>query len=141
MTAVAKAETITTTVKVEVEEEALESWIDFKSSEESAYDGPELHTYVSDETSKTKKDVSIIERQNVTRFCTEIGGEFKGFHYYTTTVEIEEGEDQPYAQPQVCLMVWNHDGWKDYDQRDLSDGVYGWEERDLRQGVHQGSGR
>jgi len=79
--------------EVEVEEEALESWIDFKSSEESAYDGPELHTYVSDETSKTKKDVSIIERQNVTRFCTEIGGEFKGFHYYTTTVEIEEGEE------------------------------------------------
>lgn len=77
----------------EVEEEALESWVDFKSSEESAYDGPELHTYVSDETSKTKKDVSIIERQNVTRFCTEIGGEFKGFHYYTTTVEIEEGEE------------------------------------------------
>jgi len=77
----------------EPEEDALESFIDFKSSEESAYDGPELHTYVSDETSKTKKDVSIIERQNVTRFCTEISGEFKGFHYYTTTVEIEEGEE------------------------------------------------
>jgi hypothetical protein len=53
--------------------------------------------------------------------------------------EIEEGEDQPYAQPEVCAMVWNIDGWKNYDQRDLSDGLHGWEERDLRQGVRQES--
>lgn len=78
----------------EQDEETLDSWIDFKSSDESAYDGPELHTYISDETSKTKKDVSIIERQNVTRMCTEIGGEFVGFHYYTTTVEIDENEEE-----------------------------------------------
>lgn len=79
--------------ELEDAEEALDSFIDFKSSDESAYDGPELHTYVSDETSKTKKEVSIKERQNVTRYCTEIAGEIKGFHYYTTTVEIEEGEE------------------------------------------------
>lgn len=79
---------------LEEPEDALDSFIDFKSSDESAYDGPELHTYISDETSKTKKDVSIIERQNVTRMCSEIGGEFVGFHYYTTTVEIDEDEEE-----------------------------------------------
>ena len=36
---------------------------------------------LSDETSKTPKDVSIIERQNVVRYCTEIGGVFDAnFH-------------------------------------------------------------
>lgn len=73
--------------------EALDSFIDFKPSGESAYDGPELHTYVSDETSKTGRKVSIKERQNVTRYCSELNGEFKGFHLYTTTVEIEEDEE------------------------------------------------
>lgn len=83
---------------------ALESFIDYKSSDEAAYDGPELHTYVSDETSKTKKDVSIKERQNVTRFCTEIGGEIKGFHYYTTTVEIEDGEEDNHEFQEMTAM-------------------------------------
>jgi len=77
-------------------EEALNSFIDFKSSDESAYDGPELHTYVSDESGKTKKPVSILERQNVVRYCSEIEGEFKGKHWYTTTVEIEEGDEDNY---------------------------------------------
>lgn len=75
-------------------EEALESWIDFKSSEESAYDGPELHTYISDETGKTRREVSVKERQNVTRYCTEINGEIKGFHFFTTTVEVEDDEEE-----------------------------------------------
>jgi len=77
-------------------EEPLESFMDFMPSTESAYDGPELHTYVSDEAGKTKKPVSIKERQNVTRFCTEIDGEMKGKHWYTTTVEVEKGEDENY---------------------------------------------
>lgn len=79
--------------ELEEPEEALESWIDHYSADESAADGPELHTYCSDETSKTPKDVSIIERQNVTRFCTEINGEFVGYHHYCTTVEIDEDEE------------------------------------------------
>jgi len=77
-------------------EEALESFFDFKPSTESAYDGPELHTYISDEAGKTKKPVSIIERQNTVRFCTEIDFEMKGKHYYTTTVEPEKGEEENY---------------------------------------------
>jgi hypothetical protein len=75
-------------------EEPLESFFDYKVATESAYDGPELHTYVSDEAGKTKKPVSIKERQNVTRFCTEIDFELKGKHYYTTTVEPEKNEEE-----------------------------------------------
>lgn len=77
-------------------EEALNSFIDFKSSTESAYDGPQLESYVSDESGKTKKPVSIKERQNVTRYCSEVDGVFIGKQIYTTTVEIAEGEEDNY---------------------------------------------
>lgn len=80
--------------ETEEAEEALESWIDHFSADEKAADGPEIQTYVSDETSKTPKDVSIIERQNVVRYCTEIGGVFTGYHHYCTTVEIDEDEEE-----------------------------------------------
>jgi hypothetical protein len=55
-----------------------------------------LHSYVSDESGKTKKPVSIIERQNVVRYCSEIDGEIKGKHWFTTTVEPEKGEPENY---------------------------------------------
>lgn len=77
-------------------EEALESFFDYMPSTESAYDGPELHTYISDEAGKTKKPVSIKERQNVVRYCTEIDGIIQGKHFYTTTVEPEKGEEENY---------------------------------------------
>jgi hypothetical protein len=77
-------------------EEALESFFDYMPSTESAYDGPELHTYISDEAGKTKKPVSIKERQNVVRYCTEIDGVIQGKHWYTTTVEPEKGEEENY---------------------------------------------
>lgn len=77
-------------------EDPLESFFDYMPSTESAYDGPELHTYISDEAGKTKKPISIIERQNVTRFCTEIDFEIKGKHWYTTTVEPDKGEPENY---------------------------------------------
>jgi len=77
-------------------EEALESFFDYFPSGESAADGPEIHTYVSDEAGKTKKPVSIKERQNVVRFCTEIDFELKGKHWQTTTVEPEKNEEENY---------------------------------------------
>jgi len=77
-------------------EEPLESFFDTAPSTESAYDGPELHTYISDEAGKTKRPVSIKERQNVVRYCTEIDGELKGKHWYTTTVEPDKGEEENY---------------------------------------------
>jgi len=77
-------------------EETLDSFFDYFPSTESAADGPEIHTYIADEAGKTKKPVSILERQNVVRFCTEIDYEMKGKHWYTTTVEPEKGETENY---------------------------------------------
>lgn len=78
-------------------EEPLNSFIDFKASTESAYDGPELDTYGADEAGKTKKPVSIKERQNVVRYCAEIDGEFlHRKQIYTTTVEPDKGEEENY---------------------------------------------
>lgn len=69
---------------------ALESWIDFKNAIASAYDGPELHWYISDECGKLEL-ISILERDNVVRMCSEVNGRYVGFHHYTTTVEDMEG--------------------------------------------------
>lgn len=77
-------------------EDPLESFMDYMPSTESAYDGPELHSYISDEAGKTKRPVSIKERQNIVRYCTEIDGDMKGKHWYTTTVEVEKGEEENY---------------------------------------------
>lgn len=82
-------------------EKPLDSFFDFKPSTEAAYDGPELHTYVGDEVGKTKKPVSIKERQNVVRYCTEIDYEMKGKHWQTTTVETEKGEEENYEFQEV----------------------------------------
>jgi hypothetical protein len=81
----------------EHDEDALESWIDYGASGEGVYDGPELDTYGSDESGKTKRPVNIRERQNVVRYCAEIDGEFKHRkQWYTTTVEPEKGEEENY---------------------------------------------
>lgn len=80
----------------DVNEEPLNSWIDFRPALESGYDGDELHSYVSDETGKTSKNVSVVERQNVVRFASEIEGEFRGKHWSTTTVEPEKNEPENY---------------------------------------------
>lgn len=85
------------TTDQERSQEALESWIEFGASGESVFDGPELDSYGSDEAGKTKKPVSIKERQNVVRYCSEIDGQFMHRkQYYTTTVEVEKGEDENY---------------------------------------------
>jgi len=87
------------------EEDALESWIDYGASGEAVYDGPELDSYGSDEAGKTKKPVSIKERQNTVRYCSEIDGEFQHRRqYYTTTVEIEPGEEDNYEFQEMTAM-------------------------------------
>lgn len=93
------------TTEIEREEEdALESWVDYGASGEAVYDGPELDSYAADEAGKTKRPVSIKERQSTVRFCSEIDFSFyrqdnKYFQrkqLYTTTVEIEKGEEDNY---------------------------------------------
>jgi hypothetical protein len=77
-------------VKEEQEEDdALESFIDVESASPDAYDGPELHRYVSDEAGKLKKH-SILERHETVMFCSEVDGEYVGKQLYTTTVEEME---------------------------------------------------
>lgn len=79
----------------DVIEEPLESFIDFKASGVSGYDGPEVPTYVSDESGKLK-EVSITERQNTVRYSCEVedeNGEItfaNKLHLFTTTVEEME---------------------------------------------------
>lgn len=94
------------------EEEALESWVDFGASGEGVYDGPELDSYGSDESGKTKKPVSIKERQSTVRYCAEIDGiynrpdntYFQRKQWYTTTVEIEPGEEDNYEFQEMTAM-------------------------------------
>lgn len=72
-------------------EEALDSYIDYKPRSIDGYDGPLLLSYLSDESGKLKKDVSIIERQKRVRFSREdVGDYLDTFHLSTTTVEMEE---------------------------------------------------
>lgn len=87
------------------EEEALESWIEFGASGEGVFDGPELDSYGSDESGKTKRPVSIKERQNTVRYAAEIDGEFlHRKQWYTTTVEIEPGEEDNYEFLDMTTM-------------------------------------
>lgn len=94
------------------DDEALESWVDYGASGEAVYDGPELDSYGSDESGKTKKPVSIKERQNTVRYCSEIDGKFnrpdnsffQRKQWYTTTVEIEPGEEDNYEFQEMTAM-------------------------------------
>lgn len=76
-------------------EEPLESFIDFKASGVGGYDGPQVETYVSDESGKLK-EVSITERQNTVRYSCEVENEdgeinyHNILHLFTTTVEEME---------------------------------------------------
>lgn len=73
-----------------IEEDALESWINYGPATESYYDGTELDTYVSDEAGKVEKKISIRTRQDVVRYCSENEGRMKGKQFYTSTVEADE---------------------------------------------------
>lgn len=92
----------------EREADALESWIDYGSSGISTYDGPELDSYVADEAGKLEKKVSIIERQNTVRYCSELEGVMKGKQFYTTTVEKDEdGSDNTHEFEELVLKMSN----------------------------------
>ena len=85
-------------------EEPLESWIDSRPAVETGYDGDELHSYVSDETGKTTKTVDVLERQNIVRYASEIDGEFKGKHWFTTTVEPDKNEPENYNFQELTIQ-------------------------------------
>ena len=72
--------------------DVLDSSIDFRSSEENAYDGDELHTYIEDEVGKVdeKQGVNTDKRWEIVQFCLTIGSRIVGKALRTTTVEEME---------------------------------------------------
>lgn len=67
----------------------LDSSIDFRASEEDAYDGDELHTYLEDEFGKAIT-VNTDTRWGVVQYCLVIGAKIVGKAIRTTTVEEME---------------------------------------------------
>lgn len=69
----------------------LMSMIDYKSSEERAYDCAKLHFYHGDEAGKLK-DVNVLQRHLIVKKCLAQGRRIHGFCIYTSTVgEMEKG--------------------------------------------------
>lgn len=75
-----------------LDEDELESMIDWKTSEGISYDGQKLQRYLGDEVGKTA-DVNVWERYLVTRYChLDDEGRIIGKALLTTTVEdMEQG--------------------------------------------------
>ena len=67
----------------------LESEIDWRASDEKAYDGYKLHRYVRDEAGKTD-EADVWESHLVVQYCFEENGNAVGKAIYTTTVEEME---------------------------------------------------
>jgi hypothetical protein len=81
--------TRSTSKEKKVYEEVLGSSIDFRASEEDAYDGDELHTYFEDEFGKTVT-INSDTRWGVVQYCLVIGSSIIGKAIRTTTVEEME---------------------------------------------------
>lgn len=70
--------------------EALNSWIDYKGSVKSGYDGAKLHTYIMDEAAKNPKDCDPYETWDIVKYCLLNGSKIIGKALITTTVESTE---------------------------------------------------
>lgn len=81
----------------------LNSFINFLSSEQYAYDGWKLHRYLGDEVGKTLK-VNVYDRHQVVKYCLRVGGKWIGKALYTTTVEKLKKEEK-----QVSNSLGNED--------------------------------
>lgn len=67
---------------------SLESWMEARSSDKSAFDGAKLHFGVLDEVGKTKeKECDIYDRSHTIKKCLQDGPRFIGFDIHTSTVE------------------------------------------------------
>ena len=95
---------------LEDQEDALESWIDWKSSEPISYDGWKLHRYLHDECFKREDDV--FDLWDVIKPCLDDGnGNLVGLALLTSTVE--EMNDK--------AMKANKKLWMKSDQSDLNE--------------------
>ena len=70
--------------------EAINSWIDYKGSVSSGYDGSKLHTYIMDEAAKNPKECDPYDTWNIVKYCLLDGSEIIGKALITTTVESTE---------------------------------------------------
>lgn len=94
-----------------VDAEELESMIDWKNSEQIAYDGQKIHWMLGDEIGKTT-EVDVYDRFLVTMYCNiDDEGKIIGKHLLTTTVEEMEKGGEP------CKKMWY-----DSDQNDKING-------------------
>jgi len=98
----------------------LESWINYKSSKNKAYDGTKLHRYVSDEASKLPADLDPYERHSVVKLCAEEGGRIIGKILTTSTVEDLGGRDEK-GKSMKSGGIRFKELWKDSDPTKRSD--------------------
>jgi hypothetical protein len=95
---------------LENQEKALESWVDWASSDPISYDGHKLHRYLHDECFKRKD--SVYDLYEVVAPCLDDGnGNIIGKCLFTSTVE--EMND--------AAMEENVKLWNDSDQSDLDE--------------------
>ncbi|MAN02763.1 MAG: hypothetical protein CMI36_10625 [Owenweeksia sp.] len=84
----------------DLDKEELESTIDFRASDEYAYDGYKLHYYLVDEVFKTT-EADVYKRWEVHKFCLMEAKKVIGKAWFTSTVEEIEGKIELYKE------IWN----------------------------------
>ena len=107
--------------KITVQEEVLESWLDFRATKPQAYDGSGLSIYYLDEASKIE-ECSLTELINVVRETLAIGSTIVGKMLVTSTAENIGGKTL-----EQYKKLWDESALKTRDKSPLmqtSSGLY-----------------
>lgn len=101
-----------------LDEEELESMIDWKNSEAISYDGQKIHRMLHDEVGKTT-EINVWNRYLVTRYCNlDDEGRIIGKHLLTTTVEdMEQGGAE-------FKMIWKNSDQNSKEGKRTASGLY-----------------
>lgn len=93
-------------------EDALESWIDFRSSNDLAYDGEKLHRYFMDECGKMKPPTDPVKMWDKSKPCLIEDDKIIGKSLLDTTVEeMEKGGLEKF------LQIWTDSSRKPDDKK------------------------
>lgn len=93
-------------------DEALESWIDYRSSNDTAYDGEKLHRYFMDECGKMKPPTDPVKIWDKARPCLIEDDKIIGKALLDTTVEeMEKGGLDKF------LQIWQDSSRKPDDKK------------------------
>lgn len=99
--------------------QVLNSWIDYESAQEEAYDGQKQLRYFSDEIGKTV-EINVDERTKTVRECLMDGSEVIGKSINTTTVEEMERKGG-----KNCKLIWDKSSVKQKDENGFTQsGLY-----------------